>query len=349
MKPKTIVLMVVAVTCGLGASYMTSRLLAQRSQSETEEKITVFVASKPLDQGRMIKKPEEDFEAKEYLVGSEPKEAITKLDEIKGKVLKRSLRKGDWVSGGDLLSDKDAGIAALMAQGYRAVGVRINMASTASGFATLPLSRVDVYSTVRRGSDRDSFSQVLLENVLVLAVDTNIHRDPEGRAMPGNVVVLALKTEDALKIELAKELGPLSLALRKFNDSSKIDGDLKVTVEKLMTKTVGRDAESAEEYVEGTGQPPIAKTGLPALPKEAPKTAHIEVAEEPDYKVHRLYIIEGEHHKTVEFFLDAKGQVIPRDVTRSEVSTPPRPTPAPPAPTPAPATPAPPEAAPMGS
>ena len=30
MKPKTLILMVVAVTCGLGASYMTSRLLAER-------------------------------------------------------------------------------------------------------------------------------------------------------------------------------------------------------------------------------------------------------------------------------------------------------------------------------
>ena len=29
MKPKTLILMVVAVTCGLGASYMTSRLLAK--------------------------------------------------------------------------------------------------------------------------------------------------------------------------------------------------------------------------------------------------------------------------------------------------------------------------------
>ena len=30
MKPKTMILMVVAVVCGLGASYMTSKLLADR-------------------------------------------------------------------------------------------------------------------------------------------------------------------------------------------------------------------------------------------------------------------------------------------------------------------------------
>src|SRR5438309_2345178 len=34
MKPKTMILMVVAVVCGLGASYMTSRLLAEREDQK---------------------------------------------------------------------------------------------------------------------------------------------------------------------------------------------------------------------------------------------------------------------------------------------------------------------------
>ena len=51
MKPKTIILMVVAIVCGLAASYMTSRLLADRSKPEVEEKITVLVASKSLPLG----------------------------------------------------------------------------------------------------------------------------------------------------------------------------------------------------------------------------------------------------------------------------------------------------------
>src|SRR5436305_1695536 len=37
MKPKTLILMVVAVTCGLGASYMTSRLLAERQTDDTDK------------------------------------------------------------------------------------------------------------------------------------------------------------------------------------------------------------------------------------------------------------------------------------------------------------------------
>ena len=37
MKPKTIILMVVAVSCGLAASYMTSRLLADRPEAPPDE------------------------------------------------------------------------------------------------------------------------------------------------------------------------------------------------------------------------------------------------------------------------------------------------------------------------
>ncbi len=45
MKPKTMMLMVVAIGCGLAASYMTSKLLAERNNAQTEEpKVKVLVA-----------------------------------------------------------------------------------------------------------------------------------------------------------------------------------------------------------------------------------------------------------------------------------------------------------------
>ena len=50
MKPKTMMLMVVAIGCGLGASYMTSRLLAERNnqtQAEATVKVLAGVAARP--------------------------------------------------------------------------------------------------------------------------------------------------------------------------------------------------------------------------------------------------------------------------------------------------------------
>ena len=47
------------------------------------------------------------------------------------------------------------GVSAHLPQGFRAVGTRVNMESIAGGFASLPLSRVDVIHTVRRGGDNE--------------------------------------------------------------------------------------------------------------------------------------------------------------------------------------------------
>ena len=71
MKPKTMILMVVAVSCGLGASYMTSRLLADRDHQV--EKVTILVAKKALNMGDTIKAPDDWFIEKEVPKGEEPR------------------------------------------------------------------------------------------------------------------------------------------------------------------------------------------------------------------------------------------------------------------------------------
>jgi Flp pilus assembly protein CpaB len=306
MKPKTLILMVVAVTCGLGASYMTSRLLADRQETEEEVKFLVT-----------IKNVEDLFTWKEVAKGSEPKEAIVNLDDLKTRVLKRSLRADDHVTGNDLLSDKDGGIAALMAQGYRAIGLRVNSESIAGGFASLPMSRVDIVWTVRRTNDKDSFSQVLLENVLVLAADQQTVRNEGNSAMMANVVTVALKPEDAQKMVLAREVGSLSLTLRKFNDHVKSE-NTRTTVEELMTGSLSK--RDTEEDVE-LQQPLVApKVNIPELTETKP----IEVVKEaPKGKLHKIRVIHGGEEKHIEYWLNEDGQAVRPEVTRSEI--PPRP------------------------
>ena len=82
MKPKTLVLMGVAIACGLGASYMTSRLLAERN-TDDEPKIDVLVAKKALNMGDTIKAPEEQFQHKRFTKGEEPPGAVTDFDGLK--------------------------------------------------------------------------------------------------------------------------------------------------------------------------------------------------------------------------------------------------------------------------
>jgi len=103
MKPKTMILMVVAIVCGLGASYMTSRLLAERNTEPQEvPKVTVVVAKQGLTVGAPIKILDDMFELKEFTKGTEPKDALVTFDNLKGKYMKRNLRKGDFVTPKDV-------------------------------------------------------------------------------------------------------------------------------------------------------------------------------------------------------------------------------------------------------
>jgi len=219
MKPKTIILMVLAVTCGLGASYMTNRLLAERTPTE-EQKVAVLVAKRPLSIGEMVRKPDEMFETKEFAAGKEPKEAFQEKDlaGLKGKIMKGSLRQGDHITPNDLSGEGGLQIP----DGHYAMGFPVNNVTSAHGFASLPLSRVDVLLTIKRGDDKSSKSKILLRNILVLAADGDPSRD-KGIAALAAVVTFALKPEEALKMQLAQQMGSLTLALRKPNDRSVMD------------------------------------------------------------------------------------------------------------------------------
>jgi len=101
-----VLLAVVAlVACGFGASYMSSRLLAHRGSEP--EKVTVLVAKKNLHMGVLLKNPQDLFTEKQFAKGDEPKNGIVVYDVLKGKVLKRSLRGGDFVAPDDLADDRN--------------------------------------------------------------------------------------------------------------------------------------------------------------------------------------------------------------------------------------------------
>lgn len=307
MKPKTMILMVVAVVCGLAASYMTSRLLAERSGPEEQKKVTILVARKNMERGAGIKVPQDMFQEKLVSEENAPQGAINSFDELKGRILQRSLRKDDFVSTGDLLNDKDTVMDNMLANGYQAMGIRVNVESIAGGFASLPLSRVDIYATIRRGTDKDSFTKLILQNVLVLAADTHINRPEDKSAIVATTVTVALKPEDILKVNLVKEFGPLSLALRKFGDTQKAE------LPKFSLEEFLGEAKNSKETTE------IAEV-LPKVPLEKPPVVPVvPVPEAPKTTTHVVWQFNGDRAEQVEFTLDEEGQVLSSRILQRRV------------------------------
>jgi Flp pilus assembly protein CpaB len=314
MKPKTLILTVVAVTCGLGASYMTSQLLANREAPEVET-LNFLVAKRNLNMGDLIKNPQDMFETKAFTKDMAPRDGMASLDDLKGRVLKIPRRAGDPIHAEDLIGDNDPSrtFATNLPTGYRAVGLRVSLENSAAGWATLPLSRVDVINTVRRGEDKASYSHFLLENVLVLAIDGTTNRDENGRAQPGNIVMFALSPEDCLRLNLARDMGVLTLALRKTNDNSTVTG-AEVHGDELRNpqnkKNTGTEETADNGFSPGGGPMQQALGSLPEI-QPAQAQAAVEVVKEaapkaPDYLNHGLTISEGGNTRVVQYQLDPK-------------------------------------------
>jgi Flp pilus assembly protein CpaB len=195
MRARTIMVTLAALACGLGATYTARCLLAERFAPEEREKVIVLVAKKNLDIGTTIEEPKDMFAEKTVFKDEEPKAALRNYEDLKGLVLRDQLHEGDFATTDMTLPT-----------GYRAVFVRVSELGT----EILPLARVDVGLTVKRGDDKKCYSSVLLQDVFVLAVE-NLQAE-RSSGVPRLTVALTL--EEAEKVLLAEKYGALVLRRR---------------------------------------------------------------------------------------------------------------------------------------
>lgn len=341
MKPKTLVLLFVAVGCGLAASYMTSRLLAERGNHEPVEveKVKILVARKNLPLGTQIKVPEDLFEEKQFTKGEEPRKAIRDFEQIRDKRLNKPLGAEQWVSVEDLQDKKDSGLGANMPKGMRAFGVKVTAEITSGGFVT-PNSHVDIV-WIKRGGDNDSQAKIILQNVLVLASDQMTDQPEDKKAVVASTVTLAVRPEQAEMLSLAMAQGDLRLILRPFDD------DEVVRTNGVSPKNIAKGGDSGDASMKddsGPVKPGLApRINVPDVPGPA-QTAVVEkpAEEPPPPKTHTLTVINGPSVTRATFLLDENGDVTSSDVARSQPDqTPAKKSSAQPAPaTPAPVAPA---------
>src|SRR5688572_2689719 len=125
MKPKTMILMVVAVGCGLGASYMTSKLLADRNKTAAAPPtVGVLVAKARVPAWQPVKEPEEFFEVKQYPQDLAPKKALGDFAEVKDQRFKNFIDEGKVVTQEDLVSKDQSGLDVKLAPGQRATAIK---------------------------------------------------------------------------------------------------------------------------------------------------------------------------------------------------------------------------------
>jgi pilus assembly protein CpaB len=161
----------------------------------------------------------------DWPTGSVPPGAFTDVKQVQDRVLKVSVNRGEAVLDRKLMPiGAQGGLSAVIAEGKRAMTVRVNDVVGVAGFA-LPGNYVDVLVNARfeqgKGEISMPVSLTVLEHVLVLAVAQEASRD-DTKPKVVSAVTLELSPEDAEKLDLARSVGTLSLALRNQLDKSKV-------------------------------------------------------------------------------------------------------------------------------
>ncbi|MGB9108976.1 MAG: Flp pilus assembly protein CpaB [Telluria sp.] len=229
---RALTVMAVAIVFGLAAVLFASRWLLTQPGGGSGR---IAVAAADISLGQRL--TPEMFKLAEWPADSVPKGAFTDPQKLGGRVLKSNLQMGEPVSETKLApSGTLGGLSALIAEGKRAITVRVNDVIGVAGFA-LPGNYVDIIVSTQKdampGSDmrEQSISKIVLERILVLAVAQEVNRD-ETKPKVVNAVTLEVTPEQAEKLDLARSVGTLSLALRNQVDpqSASTEGATKLTL-----------------------------------------------------------------------------------------------------------------------
>lgn len=205
----------VSLIAGILAILFAARWLNQQSSMMTRK---VAVAAAGLNLGQQI--VPEQIKMVDWPGGSVPDGAFSEAGKLKDRVLRVNLQRDEPILESKLAPvGTKGGLSAVIAEGKRAITVRVNDVIGVAGFA-LPGNYVDVVVNTkddRQPKEDQSISKIVLEKILVLAVGEEASRD-ETKPKVVKAVTLEVTPEQAEAIDLARSVGQLSLVLRNQVD-----------------------------------------------------------------------------------------------------------------------------------
>lgn len=299
MRAKSLVLIVIALGCGLVAAIGINQVLAHRNtpvaaQIETSP-ILVALVDVPLGSELTAAQVKLEQWPKDKI----PAGAVSDITQVEGRRLRAKLYAGEPILEAKLL-DKDAsapGLAPLVPKGYRVVSVKVDSVSGSSGLI-LPHDRVDVLVHLQKNPGRgipDTMTRTLLKDVKVVAVNEVYSRDDQtgsDGSINAKTISLLVTPSQAQMVTMATELGSIRLVMRGLEDDEH-DNAESVTLSQLLGIRPGkqdRDSESLmpDEEPELTlpepPQRPVESTVAQAKPwrmilVEGPKVRELELGE----------------------------------------------------------------------
>lgn len=227
MRPKSLLLLALALGCGLVASIGISQVMDRNSQPRVKlETVPIYIAKHninlgdPIDAGMLS--------LQEWPKDKVPRGAISDLEELEGRRPRTAIIEGEPLLEGKLLATGQvADPIRAIPKGMRLKTIAVDAEKSAAGLLG-PGDRVDVQLFVRkdqRTGVETAKSKIILQNIRVFAVDQAVQRPADGgeERTIAKTVSLMLTPEQASKLSLAEQIGEISLIPRNPDDEETAD------------------------------------------------------------------------------------------------------------------------------
>lgn len=229
MKPARLLILIIALAAAGGAALLSRGLVPETKEVvEIKEKkidvTKVLVAAKAIRLGDIVTAAHFKWQPwpKEMVVPgfinatAKPKAR----EELVGAIARAPFLAGEPIKSEKLIKADQGGVmAAILAEGMRAVSVEVKERTVAGGFI-LPNDRVDVIMTYRQRTNKgETFvSDTILRDVRILAIGQMIEQKEGKNVAMGRTATLELAPNQAEMLALADTMGDISLSLRSLAD-----------------------------------------------------------------------------------------------------------------------------------
>lgn len=222
--------------------------------------------------------------------------------DFNGAVARRAIQKGEPVLKNLLVKSNEGGfMSAVLDGGKRAVSIAVDSTTGNAGFI-FPGDHVDLILThvVNKQAVQTRASETFIEDARVLAVDQMID-NPENKAVLAKTVTLEVTPKQAEEINLAKDLGKISLSLRSLATKQKETEPAAAAAAKL--PVVAKDPQTLDDILRAhdpDGDVP-APTGNEPTANVTRDTEVSKIISPEDASGSQVTIIRGSERTSVQF------------------------------------------------
>lgn len=223
MRPKSLLLLALALGCGLVASIGISQVMEQKNaqQGPKAETSPIYIALHNINLGDPI--DANMVTLQEWPKDRIPAGSLTKIEEIEGRRPRANIIAGMPIVDAQLLAQGEfADPIGEIPPGFRLATIAVDAQKSAAGLLS-PGDRVDIQLYVERNERTgvaQSMTKVILQNIRVFAVEQAVQRSADGgdtRTVPKTVSLL-VTVEQANKLDLAQQIGEVNLIPRSPDD-----------------------------------------------------------------------------------------------------------------------------------